>query len=81
MAIIQVGIYDCTRLISVIEAESHVAWPLAASEVRRLSNRDIPLARGKWFRTANNHGYERGNYRAIAMRAPNHGCKPFCEVL
>lgn len=65
----QVGIYDQSRLLAIVEAEPKLAWKRARAAVRALAHQDGVQGEERFARTANRVVVMRGIYRALPMRA------------
>lgn len=66
--VIQIGIYDASRLLEVVEAEPKDAWRMAVTIVKQYADGATGLNDG-WFRTANRVGFARGIFHCTTMRA------------
>lgn len=65
----QIGIYDRSRLLAVIEDEPREAWRTAVACVRAKAADDGFQDEAMWGRTANRTFFERGQFRALPMHA------------
>lgn len=62
----QIGIYDSSRLLMLIEAEASVAWKAAIRQVRAFAGRGHSMRFG---RTVNRNFVQSGEFRALPIIA------------